>query len=31
VVLFGVYKSYKTFVAQSEQFTPKAMSMAAGH
>jgi hypothetical protein len=31
VVLFGVYKSYKTFVAQSEQFAPKAMTMAAGH
>ena len=31
VVLFGVYKSYKTFVGQTEQFTPKAMTMAAGH
>ncbi|MGA8298360.1 MAG: hypothetical protein WB817_02705 [Terriglobales bacterium] len=29
VVLFGVYKSYKTFVGHSEQQAPKAMAMAA--
>ncbi|MGB9233757.1 MAG: hypothetical protein WCC04_05030 [Terriglobales bacterium] len=31
VVLFGVYKSYKMFVSQTEQAIPKAFAMAAGH
>jgi hypothetical protein len=30
VVLFGVYKSYKLYVAQAEQSTPRALGMAAG-
>ena len=30
LVLFGVYKSYETFVAQTEQTAPKALAMAAG-
>jgi len=30
VVLFGVYKSYKMYVDQSGQSTPKAFAMAAG-
>ncbi|HVM91961.1 MAG TPA: hypothetical protein VMT67_04065 [Terriglobales bacterium] len=31
VVLFGVYKSYKTYVANSGQDAPKVMAVAAGH
>ncbi|MGO9306166.1 MAG: hypothetical protein ACLP3R_21110 [Candidatus Korobacteraceae bacterium] len=30
LVLFGVYKSYEMFVAQTEQTAPKALAMAAG-
>ncbi|MFZ1919887.1 MAG: hypothetical protein WAU58_20130, partial [Terriglobales bacterium] len=29
LVLFGVYKSYQMFVAQTEQTAPKALAMAA--